>query len=159
MKKRLAALMVGLSLLLTACGGGEAAADETKEPEETEISLWTYPVGNWGNPSTVSEFLTDFNQKYPDIHVSVKYLTYEEGDAEVNEAIAQGTMPDLVFEGPERLVADWGSRGVMADLTGLWETEGLADGIYDNVRAACRHSDGAYYEFPLCMTAHCMAIN
>ena len=159
MKKRAAAWITGIALMLTACGGEKAADGGAAPKEEVEISLWTYPVGNWSNPSTVSELLTDFNQKYPDIHVSVKYLTYEEGDAAVNEAIEQGTAPDLVFEGPERLVADWGSRGVMADLTDLWETEGLADGIYDNVRAACRHSDGAYYEFPLCMTTHCMAIN
>ena len=47
----------------------------------------------------------------------------------------------------------------MADLSDLWETEDMASEIYDNVRAACRHSSGAYYEFPLCMTTHCMAIN
>ncbi len=159
MKKGMAAFLAGLALMLTACGSEEAAVDETVEKEETDISLWTYPVGNWGNPSTVAELLADFNRKYPDIRVAVKYLSYEEGDAEVNAAIESGTTPDLVFEGPERLVADWGSRGVMADLTDLWETEGSADDIYDNVRAACRHGDGAYYEFPLCMTTHCMAIN
>lgn len=159
MKKRLTALLAGLSLILTACGGDETAVDETVQKEEVDISLWTYPVGNWGNPSTVAELLTDFNQKYPDIHVSVKYLNYEEGDAAVNEAIESHETPDLVFEGPERLVADWGGRGVMADLSDLWETEDMAAEIYDNVRAACRHSSGAYYEFPLCMTTHCMAIN
>lgn len=159
MRKGIAVFAIGLSLGLTACQGDKAAVDETVEKEEVEISLWTYPVGNWGNPSTVAELLTDFQQQYPDIHVSVKCLTYEEGDAEINEAIEQGTAPDLVFEGPERLVADWGSRGVMADLTDVWETGSAAEGIYDNVRAACRHSNGEYYEFPLCMTTHCMAIN
>lgn len=161
MKKNvMAAMILGLSLGLTACGGDEAdVVDEVVEKEDVEISLWTYPVGNWSNPSTVAGMLTDFNQKYPNIHVSVDYLTYEDGDAKINEAIDRKTAPDLVFEGPERLVADWGSRGVMVDLTDVWETEGTAGEIYDNVRAACRHSNGEYYEFPVCMTAHCMAIN
>ena len=144
MKKNvMAAMILGLSLGLTACGGDEAeVVDEVVEKEDVAISLWTYPVGNWSNPSTVAGMLTDFNQKYPNIHVSVNYLTYEDGDAEINDAIDRKTAPDLVFEGPERLVADWGSRGVMVDLTDVWETESTAGEIYDNVRAACRHSNG-----------------
>ena len=67
MKKRAAAWITGIALMLTACGGEKAADGGAAPQEEVEISLWTYPVGNWSNPSTVSELLTDFNQKYPDI--------------------------------------------------------------------------------------------
>ena len=34
----------------------------------------------------------------------------------------------------------------------------LAD-LYDTIRSACTASDGKVYEYPLCMVAHCMAIN
>ncbi len=62
----------------------------------------------------------DFNAKYPDIHVTVEYLDYTNGDDQVNTAIEGGSAPDLVMEGPERLVANWGAKGVMAPLNDLW---------------------------------------
>ena len=62
------------------------------------------------------------------------------------------------MEGPERLVANWGAKGLMVDLSDLWTDDQKAD-ISASVEAACKDSSGAYYEFPLCMTAHCMAIN
>ena len=31
--------------------------------------------------------------------------------------------------------------------------------IYASVESACRNDAGDYYEYPLCMTAHCMAVN
>ena len=46
----------------------------------------------------------------------------------------------------------------MVDLADLWTDEAKAD-IYASVEAACNNGSGAYYEYPLCMTAHCMAIN
>lgn len=55
-------------------------------------------------------------------------------------------------------MAGWGDRGWMVDLSELWESD-KAGGIYDNIREACQHRNGAYYEFPICMSAHCMAIN
>ena len=62
------------------------------------------------------------------------------------------------MEGPERLVANWGAKGLMVDLADLFEDEDSKD-IYENVKAACKSSDGKYYEYPLAMIAHCMAIN
>ena len=42
-----------------------------------------------------------FNAQYPDIHVTVEYLDYTNGDDQVNTAIEGGSAPDLVMEGPE----------------------------------------------------------
>lgn len=157
------------SLALSACAGGApptppptptSAADgsSSAKQQEVEITLWTFPVGNWGNPTAVASLLSGFHKAYPYIHVSPEYLTYDTGDAQIEQAVKDGALPDLIFEGPERLVANWGSRGLMADLSDLWESD-AAGAVYDSVRKACRTADGSYYEFPLCMTAHCMAIN
>ena len=124
----------------------------------TEISLWTYPVGDWGKQEVVDKLLADFNAKYPNIKVTVEYLTYTDGDDKVNTAIEGNAAPDIVMEGPERLVANWGAKGKMVDLSDLWTDEAKAD-IFASVEAACRNDAGAYYEYPLCMTAHCMVIN
>ncbi|EOS34537.1 extracellular solute-binding protein [Lachnospiraceae bacterium] len=146
----------------TAYGPEDGASDDGTSQSgngQTEISLWTYPVGNWGNSVVVAGLISDFMQQYPQIQISVKYLDYATGDEEVREAVEAGEAPDLVLEGPERLIADWGDKGLMADLTDLWEEDKMSDRVYENVRRACRHRNGKYYEYPICMTAHCMAIN
>lgn len=159
--KRIYSLMLLLVsvICLGSCGGkasGEEPADS--KPKDVELSMWTFPVGNWGNPTTVSNILTSFHKEYPYIHISVEYLNYDNGDEKINQAVQDGCAPDLVLEGPERLVANWGENGWMVDLTDLWESD-QAEEVYDNIRAACRYKDGAYYEVPICMSAHCMAIN
>lgn len=130
-------------------GGASSGGSKASGNGMTEISLWTYPVGNWGNSVVVAGLISDFMQKYPKIHISVKYLDYATGDEEVREAIEKGQTPDLVLEGPERMVADWGNKGLMADLSDLWEEDQMSDNVYENVRNACRHRNGEYYVYPL----------
>ncbi len=148
------------AVLMSSCGSKtqniESEDDSIKE--DTELVLWAFPVGNWGNPTAVGSILADFHKAHPDIHVSVEYLSYDTGDEKINQAASDGYLPDLILEGPERLVANWGENGWMVDLSDLWESD-TAGTIYDNIRKACQHRNGAYYEFPICMSAHCMAIN
>ncbi len=162
MKKIIASSVALLAAVaLTACGEevGPTPDQVTEEPYgETEITLWTFQVGNWGNLTAVTGLITSFHKEHPEIHVNVECLDYDTGDQRIRDAVAEGTAPDLVFEGPERLGGDWGDQGLLADLTDLWE-EDYASEIYENIRKACQHSNGEYYEFPVCMTAHCMAIN
>ena len=175
MKKLLALLLVGaMSLSMVACGGAkEEAPAATENPEATEqeateeaagatdITLWTYPVGKFGDSATVDGIIAAFNEVYPNINVSVEYLDYTSGDDQVTAAIEAGTTPDLVLEGPERLVANWGAKGKMVDISDLWTDEAKADIIANSaaVEVACKNADGVYYEYPLCMTTHTMAIN
>lgn len=161
MKKRFTLLYVLLSaVFLSACSVKTpiVESDNTTLPKEVELTLWTFPVGSWGNPTAVANMLTSFHKEYPNIHISVEYLNYDSGDEKISQAAADGNMPDLILEGPERLVAGWGELGWMVDLSDLWESEKAGE-IYENIREACRHRNGAYYEFPICMSAHCMAIN
>ncbi|MDE7247772.1 MAG: extracellular solute-binding protein, partial [Lachnospiraceae bacterium] len=162
MKKIMISICLVLSVILMSSCGDNTAVVEPEETdggqEDVELTLWAFPVGNWGNPTAVSNILTSFHRAYPDIHISVEYLNYESGDAKVNQAVSDGAAPDLILEGPERLVTDWGAQGWMVDLSDLWESE-KAGTIYDMAEEACRYEDGAYYEFPICTSAHCMAIN
>ncbi|MDD2971165.1 MAG: ABC transporter substrate-binding protein [Lachnospiraceae bacterium] len=179
MKKRLLALglVLVMGMSLVACGNSgtsektTVAEDEkqtqTEAPaaeegdasaEEVSVTLWTYPVGNWGDSATVDSLIADFNVKNPNIKVTVEYLDYTNGDDQINTAIEGGQAPDMVLEGPERLVANWGAKGLMVDLSEFFETTEGSE-IYETVRAACQADNGEYYEYPLCMVAHCMAIN
>ncbi len=176
MKKKLGAVVAALlSLSMAACSGGGKApvtADQSTSDmpaavstedgksagEATNLTLWTYPVGGWGNSEVVDELITDFNAVHPEISVTVEYLDYTNGDDQVNTAIEGGKAPDIILEGPERLVANWGAKGLMADLSDLMDSADAED-IYDNIKTACTAKSGEVYEYPLCMVAHAMAVN
>ena len=178
MKKFLALLLVlVMALGLVACsveqtnnGGNNTANNTQNDTEDTEdtgdtsgeaveIALWTYPIGDWGKPEVVDQIIANFNNKYPNIKVTVQYLDYTNGDAQVNTAMEGGTVGDIIMEGPERLVSNWGANGKMVDLSDMWTDEMRADMASESIEKACQWTDGAYYEYPLCMTTHCMAIN
>lgn len=172
MKKILAiVLAAAMALSLVACGGepastqtstGTATSGAAAEGDLTaDITLWTYPVGAWKDEATVNGFVESFKAANPGINVKVEYLDYTSGDDQVTAAIEAGTTPDIILEGPERLVSNWGAKGKMVDLIDLWDEEAMADisATSPAVVKACQSGNGAYYEYPLCMTTHCMAIN
>ena len=169
--KKMIALLLALVMVVGLCACSVEKTQETKPaetqaaaPAETqaaapeaapvEISLWTYPIGKWTDEATVSALLADFNAAYPNITVKVEYLDYTNGDDKVNTAIEGGQAPDIVMEGPERLIANWGAKGLMVDLKDI-----VPAGTYDSIIASCTSANGEVYEMPVCMIAHCMAIN
>ena len=80
------------------------------EGDTTDITLWTYPVGSWGDSAVVDQMISNFNEVHPEINVTVEYLDYTNGDDQINTAIEGGQATDIVLEGPERLVANWCKR-------------------------------------------------
>ena len=92
------------------------------------------------------------------IKVTVEYLTYADGDDKVNTAIEGNAAPDLIMEGPERLVANWGAKGKLVNIADLFDDTDKQE-INAAALAACFADDNTAYEYPLVMTAHCMAIN
>ncbi len=150
-----------LSLLLAAAlalGLTTAVAPVRTMADDVNITLWTYPIGNWGNSETVDGLIKGFEEANPGIKVTVEYLDYTNGDDQVNTALEGNAAPDLIMEGPERLVANWGAKGYMVDLADLWDDTDKAE-VNAAVQSACFNAEGACYEYPVCMTAHCMAVN
>ena len=108
--KKLIALLLALVMVfaLTACSVEKAepapaateapvaeapaaeAPAEPAGPAPVEISLWTFPVGEWGNEATVQGWIDAFTAKYPHITVKVEYLDYSSGDDKVSTAIEGG---------------------------------------------------------------------
>ena len=149
--KKLLALMLAL-VMVFALAAPNAFADAT------EISLWTYPIGNWGDEATVKAF-TDAFEAETGIKVNVEFLAYGgDGDNKINTAISAKQAPDMVMEGPERLAVQWGAQGHMVDLKDMLDEEDLAE-INPSTLAAFTIGDGTLTGYPLCMNAHCMAIN
>ncbi|NLA52736.1 MAG: extracellular solute-binding protein [Clostridiales bacterium] len=129
--------------------------------EKVSVTMWTYPIGGWGKAEQVDQIVAAFYAVEPNIEVKVEYLDYTSGDDQVTSAIEAGTTPDIIMEGPERLVANWGAKGKILDVNDLWTEKVKAD-IDANSPAVAKASmgtDGNYYEYPLAMTTHTMAIN
>ncbi len=154
--KKLFTTLLASAMVLTGLALNPVQADE-----QTEITLWTYPIGSWSKEETVNKFLENFNAAHPEIKVHVEYLDYKTGDDKVTSAIEAKTTPDIIFEGPERLVSNWGAKGLMLDLKDLWTEEATKDiaAVSQSVVDACKNTEGVFYEYPMVMTTHEMAIN
>ena len=146
--KKLIAVVLAVVMVVSLCAFTASAEDVT------EISLWTYPIGKWVDEATVSALLADFHAAHPEIHVTVEYLDYTNGDDKVNTAIEGNAAPDIIMEGPERLIANWGAKGLMVNLADI-----VPEGTYAGILGSCTSANGEVYEMPVCMIAHCMAIN
>ena len=133
-----------------------AATEPAAPTVAKEITLWTYPIGKWGDQATVDELMAGF-EAATGIKVHVEYVDYQTGDDKVNTAIEGGVAPDVIMEGPERLVANWGAKGKMVDLTDMFDATAKAN-LIPSAMADC-FFNGVAYEYPLCVNAFCMGIN
>ena len=180
--KKFLAILLALSMIfaLAACSGGETGGSnppanntqngggqQTQQPSgggddpgaavAKEITLWTYPIGNWGQEAVVNELTAAFEAE-TGIKVTVEYLDYTNGDDKTNTAISSNNPPDIIMEGPERLVANYGVNGHMVDLSDMFDSTDRAE-LSEAALTPCIAPNGAIYEYPLVMTAHCLAIN
>ena len=154
--KRILAMLVAVFMVasVAACGpaanpSSPASTPDNSTPSTTpdpapadggSITLWTYPIGNWGQEAEVKK-LTDAFTAETGIEVKVEYLAYADGDDKVNAAITGGNAPDLVMEGPERLVANWGANGHMVDLKDMLDDtdkKEIQESVLEIGRASCR---------------------
>ena len=130
----------------------------TASAADTEITLWTYPIGAWSSQEATYNILRWFERENPGIKVKIEFLNYMDGDMKLDTAIAGGQAPDLIMEGPERLVSMLGGRGLMVELNDLLDTNDVNE-IYPNALTASLGRDGGMYMYPFVGTAHSMAIN
>lgn len=172
MKKFLAlTLSASMALSLAACTGGNTGSSTSGSTTSssatssstsstsgtgTTLKLWSFNVGTLNEKANWDSLIAKFNETNPDIKVEVEIITYADGDTSLSSAIPAGSGPDILFEGPERLVGNYGRAGLMVDLSDLW-AEGGAD-IAEGIKSVSQ-LDGKYYMYPLSVAAHCMAIN
>ncbi len=178
MKKLIAgALAMAMALSLVACGGGDkpsggqtsgsnppagnqSSSQTPSTPTEKvadSITVWVYPVGGWGDEAKVKPLIDKFTSD-TGIKVNMEWLAYADGDDKVNSALTGGNAPDVIMEGPERLVANWGVNGHMVDLSDMIDAEDRAE-ILPAALEAGTSADGKVYLYPMFNVAHCMAVN
>ena len=164
MKRPLAFLLAaGMTLGLAACGGnggtsgsGSSGSSGSADGSAVTLDLWAFNIGGFTEASNWDTILAAFNEQHPDITVNVTPINYQDGDQKLTSAITSNSGPDIIFEGPERIVGNYAREGLMVDLSDLWTASGsdIAEGI-----SSVSQLDGTYYMYPLSVAAHCMAIN
>ncbi len=171
--KKIIALLLALVMVVGLCACSVEKTTETQAPEtqaaasgETqaaastgeavEISLWAFNIGGFTEASNWDSLVASFNEQHPEITVTVTPINYQDGDQKLTTAITSNQAPDIIFEGPERIVGNYAREGLMVDLSDLWTASGsdIAEGI-----SSVSQLDGTYYMYPLSVAAHCMAIN
>ena len=168
LKQALALLLaLGMLFALAACsntsasqsaapsGSGEGGSGGSGEGT-VSISLWSFNIGGFTEASNWDSIIAAFNEEHPEISVTVNAINYQDGDQKLTTAISSGTGPDIIFEGPERIVGNYARENLMVDLSDLWTAGGsdIPEGL-----AGTAQLDGTYYFYPLSYAVHCMAIN
>ena len=156
--KKLLAFLLALTLVLSVTACGQDAADNDEEQSVIELTLWTYPIGDWADEAAVNNLLTQFNTVYPDIHVTVQCLDEATADDSLSTAVDGGVAPDILLAQPDRLVKVWGAEGMLADLSDMWDDADKQE-VNETCRSVCFTSDGKCYAYPFAMNVQCMAIN
>lgn len=113
-----AALAVG-ALALTACGGdggvanpgGGGSSSADSGPVEIRFSWW----GSDTRHQTTQQLIDLFEEKNPDITVVPDYTDWGGYWDKLATSVAAGDAPDVITQ-EERYLADYASRGVLADL-------------------------------------------
>ncbi|HEX2993940.1 MAG TPA: sugar ABC transporter substrate-binding protein, partial [Anaerolineales bacterium] len=138
MKSRLFVLVVVLSLLLTACGGGQAPA--SNGPVTISMMMW-------GDPAELevwNQIVADFHQANPNITVKVEVSDWDSYWTKLKTMLSAGTPPD-VFAMDAPLYLDYQSRGVLLNLQPyLDKNPDLLNGVYPQTLEAYKTSDGMY---------------
>ena len=110
-------LALAMTLSLAACGGGNTSGSQASSGGSasggsstagaTEISLWAFNIGGFTEASNWDSLIAAFNEQNPDIKVTVTPINYQDGDQKLTSAISGGSGPDIIFEGPERIVGNY----------------------------------------------------
>lgn len=164
MKKLVSGLLLGtLALTLGACGG-EKQEEPKKQANanQTEISWWAFPtftqekasdaVGTWEK-----NIIKAFEEKNPDIKVNLETVDFTAGPEKITTAIEAGTMADVLFDAPGRIVT-YGKAGKLAKLNDMFTDEFVKDVNNDAIIKASKAGDDAYM-YPISSAPFYMAFN
>lgn len=139
MKNRLLILIVAVSLILAACGGGQAPP-VSGTPAEISMMMW-------GDPAELdvwNQIVADFQQANPNIKVGVEVSDWDSYWTKLKTLLSAGTPPD-VFAIDAPLYLDYQSRDVLLNLQPyLDKNPDMLNGVYPQTLEAYKTPDGMY---------------
>lgn len=126
---------------------------------KAEIDFWDFP--NFSSESGVAgdfekNLIAAFEKEYPTIKVNFKLISFAEGPAEIEAAIADGKAPDIVYDAPGRIII-WAERGLLEPLDDVLATE--KPYITTGLLFVSAGKDRRTYMYPMHEGAFSMAFN
>ena len=170
--------------VLTGCGGGSAQTADTKadaKTEEakgseaasdkaegtataegmTEITWWAFPTftQDGDNPAGTyeQEIIDAFEAKNPDIKVKLETIDFTSGPEKITAAIEAGTVCDVLFDAPGRIIS-YAQNGKLVALDDMFTEEFVKDVDNEALINSCKSGD-SYYMYPISSAAFCMAVS
>ena len=165
-KKVLAALLLcAMVVSLAACGGNGGDAKKVDGGDaivKTEITWWAFPTftqeNNGDAVGTYEQKIIDaFEKDNPDISVKLETIDFTSGPEKITTAIEAGTMADVLFDAPGRIIT-YGKSGKLAELNDMFTDDFVSDVNNDALLEACRAGDTAYM-YPISSAPFYMAFN
>lgn len=186
-RRVLALLLAGImTMSLTACGGEgkttePAAVDSGSEAATTppatteagtqeaaasgapvEITWWAFPTFTQENAADEfgvyeNKIIEAFQAANPNIKVKLETIDFQSGPDKIVAAIEGGTICDVLFDAPGRIIS-YGKSGKLADLSDMFTEEFVKDVGNDALLQSCKAGDTAYM-YPLSSAPFYMAFN
>ena len=162
-KKILSAILAGvMTMSFVACGNKTGEEETSGSTSKTEITWWAFPTFTQENAGdgvgTYEQKIIDaFEEKNPDITVKLETIDFTSGPEKITTAIEAGTMADVLFDAPGRIIT-YGKSGKLAELNDLFTDEFVADVNNDALLQASKAGDTAYM-YPISSAPFYMAFN
>ncbi|GAA1276087.1 ABC transporter substrate-binding protein [Saccharothrix xinjiangensis] len=140
---RVRALLTAAALLaVTACTGGQPTT-----PDQVTLTWWDHFNHSPMADQAVDHLLARYQQEHPEVRVERRSMSPDEFRAELVEATASGTFPDIAaVDSPD--LPRLADQGVLADLTDRFAGWQLTDRFLEPVRESATHG-GRFYGVPL----------
>lgn len=162
-RKILSVLLAGVMVMsLVSCSKKGGDTPNESGSGKTEITWWAFPTFTQENSSdavgTWEQKLIDaFEAENPDISVKLETIDFTSGPEKITTAIEAGTMPDVLFDAPGRII-NYGKSGKLADLNDMFTDEFVKDVNNDALLQASKDGDTAYM-YPISTGPFYMAFN
>lgn len=162
-RKILSVLLAGVMVMsLVACSKKGGDTPNGSGSGKTEITWWAFPTFTQENSSdavgTWEQKLIDaFEAENPDISVKLETIDFTSGPEKITTAIEAGTMADVLFDAPGRII-NYGKSGKLANLNDMFTDEFIKDVNNDALLQASKDGDTAYM-YPISTGPFYMAFN
>lgn len=133
-------LMLLLTMLMTACGGGSTEGGKGKKV--INVALWDENVRD-----TLNETIKIYNQKHPNVEVKVTYTPWADYWTKLRTSLAGNSGPDVFWMNGPNFHA-YASSGMIKDLTPLIDKNQLDTSVYTQALVDLYSYNGKLHGLP-----------